>query len=110
MDVVEPRDAGMDPARLHRLEAAIRDDVEAERWDGCALVASRHGRIVFRRAFGWADRAAGRPIAEDQVFVTMSIGKQFTVAHVLTHTAGLPAMLPPMAPEQVGNLEAVVAL
>lgn len=144
MDVVDPRDAGMDPARLDRLEAAIRDDVEAERWDGCGLVVSRHGRIVFRGAFGWADRAAGRPIAEDQVFVTMSIGKQFTVAlvlaaiergdfafttrvaelipefarrgkgevtvaHVLTHTAGLPAMLPPIAPEQVGNLEAVVA-
>src|SRR5258706_15654578 len=37
-------------------------------------------------------------------------GKQrITMAHMLTHTAGLPAMLPPIPPEQVGSLEAVVA-
>lgn len=134
----------MDAARLERLDRAIQDDIDAERWDGCALVVSRHGRVVLRRRFGWADRAAGRPVAEDQVFVTMSIGKQFTVAlvlaaiergdfafttrvadlipefarrgkgeitvaHVLTHTAGLPAMLPPMPAEHVGSIEAVVA-
>jgi CubicO group peptidase (beta-lactamase class C family) len=78
-----------------------------------------------------------------QVFATMSIGKQFTVAlvldriergalalttrvaevipefgqrgkanvtvaHLLTHTSGLPAMLPMMPLELAGNLEAVV--
>ncbi len=31
-----------------------------------------------------------------------------TIAHLLTHTSGLPMMLPPMPPELVGNLEAVV--
>jgi CubicO group peptidase (beta-lactamase class C family) len=31
-----------------------------------------------------------------------------TVTHLLTHTGGLPAMLPPMALEEAGNLEAVV--
>lgn len=134
----------MDAGRLERLGEAIQGDVDAERWDGCELVVSRHGRVVWHRWFGWADRAARRPAVENQLFVTMSIGKQFTVAlvlaciergdfafttrvadlipefarrgkgdvtvaHVLTHTAGLPAMLPPMPPEQVGNLEAVVA-
>jgi CubicO group peptidase (beta-lactamase class C family) len=34
---------------------------------------------------------------------------RITIAQLLTHTAGLPAMLPPLPPEQVGNLEAVVA-
>jgi CubicO group peptidase (beta-lactamase class C family) len=144
METCDPREVGMDAARLVRLDEAIQADIDAERWDGCELVVSRRGRIVHQGRFGWADRAAGRPIAEDQVFVTMSIAKQFTVAlvlaciergdfaltthvadlipdfarrgkgevtvaHVLTHTAGLPAMLPPMPAEQVGNLEAVVA-
>jgi len=134
----------MDTVRFERLGEAIQGDIDAEHWDGCEVVVSRHGRIVYHRGFGWADRAAGRPVAENQLFVTMSIGKQFTVAlvlagiergdfafttrvadlipefarrgkgevtvaHVLTHTAGLPAMLPPMPPESVGNLEAVVA-
>jgi len=31
-----------------------------------------------------------------------------TIAHLLTHTSGLPMMLPPMPPELAGNLEAVV--
>ena len=37
-------------------------------------------------------------------------GKQrITVKHLLTHTAGMPAMLPPLPPELGGDLEAVVA-
>jgi CubicO group peptidase (beta-lactamase class C family) len=37
-------------------------------------------------------------------------GKQrITIAQMLTHTAGMPAMLPPIPPELAGNLEAVVA-
>lgn len=31
-----------------------------------------------------------------------------TIAHLLTHTSGLPMMLPPMPPELTGNLAAVV--
>ncbi|HXQ23256.1 MAG TPA: serine hydrolase domain-containing protein [Candidatus Acidoferrales bacterium] len=34
---------------------------------------------------------------------------RITIAQMLTHTAGMPAMLPPIPPELVGNLEAVVA-
>ena len=34
---------------------------------------------------------------------------RITIAQMLTHTAGMPAMLPPLPPELVGNLEAVVA-
>jgi CubicO group peptidase (beta-lactamase class C family) len=34
---------------------------------------------------------------------------RITIAHMLTHTAGMPAMLPPLPPEMLGNLDAVVA-
>jgi CubicO group peptidase (beta-lactamase class C family) len=138
-----PRDAGFDPDRLERLETAIEADVAAERYDGCEVVVARGGRVALHRQIGFADRAAGRPVAPAQPFVTMSIGKQLTVAatfqriergdfglstpvaeivpefgqrgkaaitvaHLLTHTGGLPMMLPPMPPELAGNLEAVV--
>lgn len=134
---------GFDPTRLARLGTAIRADIAAERYDGCEVIVGRGGTVAFHEAFGFADRAAGTAVTRDQVFVTMSIGKQFTVAlilnriergelafttrvaevipefgtrgkanitiaHLLTHTSGLPAMLPPMPLELAGSLEAVV--
>ena len=35
--------------------------------------------------------------------------ERITLTHLLTHRAGLPLLLPPMPPEEMGNLEAVVA-
>lgn len=138
-------DGGFDPERLQRLSQVIRADIEAERYDGCELIVGRGGSIAYHEHFGWADRAAGRRVERDQVFVTMSVGKQFvvavllnriergelslttrvadvipefaargkeriTIAQMLTHTAGMPATIPPMLPpDQLGNLEAVVA-
>jgi len=144
MQTCDPRDVGFDPERLNRLTRVLETDLAAERFDGCALIVARHGRVAYHRWLGWADRAERRPIAEDQVFVTMSIGKQFTNAlvlnyvergafalttpiaeiipefgcrgkdqvaiwHVLTHTGGLPALLPPMPIEEVPRLPSVVA-
>lgn len=144
MDARTATDSGFDPIRLARLPAAIEADIDAPRYDGCELIVGRGGTVVFHDQFGWADRAAGRRVERDQVFVTMSIGKQFvvalvlnriergelsfstrvaeiipefgargknriTIAQMLTHTAGMPAMLPQMPPELTGNLEAVVA-
>jgi CubicO group peptidase (beta-lactamase class C family) len=143
MDTADPREAGFDPDRLERLAAAVEDDVAAERYDGCEIVVARGGVVAFHRQLGFAERASRRRVERAQPFVTMSIGKQLTVAatfqriergdfalttpvaelvpgfagrgkggitiaHLLTHTSGLPMMLPPMPPELAGNLEAVV--
>ena len=140
---IDPRDAGFDPDRLERLAAAIEQDVAAELYDGCEVVIARGGLVAFHRQFGFADRASGRKVVPAQPFVTMSIGKQLTVAavfqriergdftlttpvaelipefgqrgktaitiaHLLTHTSGLPMMMPPMDLERAGSLEAVV--
>lgn len=139
----DPRDAGFDPDRLERLAVAIDDDVARERYDGAEVVVARGGVVALHRQFGFAERASRRPVSPAQPFVTMSIGKQLTVAavfqrvergdfslatpvaelipefgqrgkttitiaHLLTHSSGLPMMLPPMPMELAGNLEAVV--
>lgn len=139
----DPRDAGFDPDRLERLARTIQADVDGERYDGCEVVVARGGAVAFHRQFGFAERATGRRVTPAQPFVSMSIGKQLTVAavfqriergdfalatpvaeilpefgqrgkeritvaHLLTHTGGLPMMLPPMPLELAGNLEAVV--
>lgn len=83
MDTIDPRAAGFDPDRLARLPRVLEEEIAAGRIDGCALVLGRGGRVVLGTHHGWADRAAQRPIAPDQVFVSMSVGKQLTVAAVL---------------------------
>lgn len=80
----DARDAGFDPDRLARVAAAMRADVQAERYDGCELVVARHGRVALHVQVGFADRAAGRAVEPAQPFVTMSIGKQLTVVAALT--------------------------
>ena len=145
MGIADPHAAGFDESRLARLDDAIHADVTAERYDGCELVVARNGIVAYHAQHGFADRSARRRVEPGQLFVTMSIGKQLTVAlvlraieqghfafttpvadllpefaargkgrvtvgHLLTHTGGLPALLPAtLPPEQAGNLEAVVA-
>ena len=62
---------------------AIRDDVEAMRYDGCVLLVARRGRVAFHEAFGFADRSTGRMAGVDDVFFSMSIAKQLTNTMVM---------------------------
>jgi CubicO group peptidase (beta-lactamase class C family) len=78
-----PEDLGFDASRLARIEAAIAADIEAGRYDGAALAVGRRGSLALFSVQGFADRDAGRALKEDDVFVTFSAGKQFTVATVL---------------------------
>jgi CubicO group peptidase (beta-lactamase class C family) len=75
--------AGLEPHRLERIAARIGSDIAALRCDGVALCIERDGVPLYDRLHGFADRAAGRALAADDVFVSMSIGKQFTNAVVL---------------------------
>ncbi len=76
-------DLGFDAERLARIPARIQADIDAERYNGAALHVSRHGQTVYRDFHGYADRANGRPLTDDDTFVTFSVGKQFTNVLVL---------------------------
>ena len=77
------RAQGFDPARLARVGERIEADMAAGRYHGAALRVARRGQVVLNEVRGHADRAAGRALQEDDVFVSFSIGKQFTNAVVL---------------------------
>lgn len=77
------KDSGFDPDRLARVGARIEADIAAGQYHGAALCVGRRGRLVLQTVHGYADRAAGRKLALDDVFVSFSIGKQFTNAVVL---------------------------
>lgn len=76
---------GLDPAALTRMTDAIERDIQADRYDGAALIVARHGEIGLRTAIGYGDRAAGREMRIDDVFRVLSTTKAFT--NVLTLAA-----------------------
>ena len=83
LEAVDPEKLGFDPVRLGRVEEAIANDIEQGVYDGAALTVGRHGSIALSCTQGYAHRETGRRLGEDDVFVTFSSGKQFTVAAVL---------------------------
>ncbi|WP_327099683.1 beta-lactamase family protein [Nocardia vinacea] len=74
---------GVDAERLSLLPAAIKSDIDAEKYDGAVVLVARRGEVILHEAIGYADRAAGRPIQLDSVFVTLSMFKTMTNAAVL---------------------------
>ncbi len=70
--------SALDPARLHRIGSRIDADIEAGRYDGAAIRVAHRGTIVHQGVHGWAHRGSGRRLQHGDVFVSMSIGKQFT--------------------------------
>jgi CubicO group peptidase (beta-lactamase class C family) len=70
--------------QLKRLSAAIHRDVEADLYDGGAVIVARHGIIGLHEAIGFADRAANRPCRIDDVFNILSVTKAFTDVIILS--------------------------
>jgi len=75
---------GFDPARLARVEEALRQDIETGFIHGAAMRVSRRGETILNFVGGYADKTADKPLQKDSVFVTMSTGKPFTVVLVLS--------------------------
>jgi CubicO group peptidase (beta-lactamase class C family) len=85
LESASPADVGIDRARLERADAAIKRDLDAERYDGAALLVARHGKIVLHEAYGFADRGAGRRARTDDVFCIFSVTKTLTSGVVLQY-------------------------
>jgi CubicO group peptidase (beta-lactamase class C family) len=74
---------GFDATRLARLTDTLDADIAAQRYDGAVVRLARGGETVLASTQGFADRAKGRALAANDVFLTFSIAKQFTHALVL---------------------------
>lgn len=83
MKTGKPAEIGIDPARLDRVAAAIRQDVASNRYDGAVYAVARRGAVAAHEAVGFADRASGRTARTDDIFAIMSITKTMTTAAVL---------------------------
>lgn len=50
---------------------------------GCAILVTKNGQVVYKKAFGSADLELNVPLAPDMVFNLASITKQFTAVAIL---------------------------
>ena len=112
--VSDPGDLGFDQDRLALLESSIADDIKNKIYDGATLIIGRSGSTAFTSIQGYAHRASDRALQKDDVFVTFSSGKQFTVAAVLRYVEkGLLQLHRPVAeiiPEFAANGKAKINL
>jgi CubicO group peptidase (beta-lactamase class C family) len=77
MKTVAPDSVGFDPDRLARIREALDNDIKNELYDGAAVAVGRGGQLAALEVTGYADRAAGTDLTEDQLLVPMSVTKQF---------------------------------
>lgn len=65
---------------VRNLNAAIDTALGENRIVGAVVLVAREGEIVFRRAAGWADREAERPMRIDAIFRLASVTKPLVTA------------------------------
>ena len=91
-------DAGFSAARLDRLGALIKADVDAGRIPGAVVAIVRRGKLVMLDAFGWSDKAAGVPMSVDTIFNIASMTKPMTtVGALMLYEQGQIAMDDPLS-------------
>lgn len=83
MEVAEPEEAGVIEQRLERIDQAIGAAIEAGEIPGAVALVARHGKIVYHRAFGSADVAAGEAMRTDSIFRIASMTKAVTSVGVM---------------------------
>ena len=52
LPVVSPASAGMSASRLDRIDAVVTEAVGRKELPGAVVLVGRHGKVVFRRAYG----------------------------------------------------------
>jgi CubicO group peptidase (beta-lactamase class C family) len=75
LPAAKPESVGLSSARLERLAQRLRRDVEQGRMPGAVVAISRRGKLVYHEAFGFADKAANKPMAKDSIFALASMTK-----------------------------------
>ena len=66
-----------------RIIARIMRDFDIPGASGASVAVVRHGRLVYARGFGLADREAGAPVQPDSLFRIASVSKPITAVAVL---------------------------
>ena len=106
---VDPRDVGIDPDRLTRIDAVTHDYVDSGRFPCVQFLLARRGEIVHHDLYGHADVEDQRPVRDDTIYRIYSMTKPVTsVALMMLYEEGrilledpVSKYLPPFAGARV---------
>jgi CubicO group peptidase (beta-lactamase class C family) len=79
----KPESVGLSSDRLERIGTAVQRSIDEKRIAGAVTLVSRHGRVVWFKAQGMADREAGKPMRPDAMFRICSMTKPITSVAVM---------------------------
>lgn len=86
---VDPREVGVDPDRLARIDAVTHEYVDSGKFPCVQFVLARRGEIVHHDLYGHADVEDGRPIRDDSIYRIYSMTKPVTsVALMMLYEEG----------------------
>src|SRR5262245_45479856 len=74
----------LSPERLTRVDRVFQEQVDQERIAGAVALVLQDGKPVYEKAFGWADKEAGRKMTTDAIFRIASQSKAITSAVILS--------------------------
>ena len=70
---VDPREVGISPQRLEKLDAITLEHIEKKQFPGAVIIVARKGGIVYRKAFGDRTVSPSRsPMEVDTIFDPVS--------------------------------------
>jgi CubicO group peptidase (beta-lactamase class C family) len=78
LPLAAPEEIGLSSARLARLGAVMRREIERGRVPGAVALIARRGRLGFFDSFGQRDAASGAPMRTDAIFRIYSMTKPIT--------------------------------
>jgi len=79
-----PESVGFSSERLNRIESFFLDEIERNRVPGAVVAIARQGKLVYFKAFGFADKANGTTATTDTVFQLASMTKPMVAVGALT--------------------------
>ena len=79
-----PAHVGFAADRLARIDRVMQQAVDSNRIAGAVALVLRDGQVAYEKAFGWADREAGRRMTTDAVFRIASQSKALTSVAILS--------------------------
>ncbi len=82
-DSIEISKAGMDPERLARIPARMKEFVEKGTIAGAVTLVARHGVVASLEAVGYQDLESKKPMRTDTMFMIGSMTKSFTGVGVM---------------------------
>jgi len=79
----KPEAVGLSSARLERLAAAIRAEVDRGKMPGAVVAIARHGKLAYYESFGYLDKQTNTPMPKDAIFALASMTKPMVAVTAL---------------------------